>query len=94
MDVLDPAFPLQVKAARSLLGWTQRELAEKAGVSEIFINRLERGERQGRLRQLQKLSTALLEAGVTFNSAADGFGIELKGESALRRRQWMRDKWG
>lgn len=89
MDVLDPVFPLQVRAARTLLGWSQRELAERAGVSEPFINRLERGRRLGHAQKLAALRDALLRANVSFFSAEHSFGVVLGGSAAeLTRRQW------
>lgn len=89
MDVLDPVFPLQVRAARALLGWSQKELAERAGVSEPFINRLERGERLGHAAKLAALRDALLEAEVGFFSGETEFGVSLRGGAALEKRvEW------
>lgn len=89
MDVLDPMFPLQVRAARSLLGWSQRELAERAGVSEPFINRLERGERLGHASKLAALRDVLLKADISFFSTDTEFGVSLGGKGAVQaRQQW------
>ena len=87
IDVLDPVFPIQVRAARGLLGVTQKELAALAGLSEPFINRLERGERLGRPRQLRQLRSALVGAGVFCYATEDSFGVELRGEAAAQRRR-------
>jgi transcriptional regulator with XRE-family HTH domain len=87
MDVLDPVFPLQVRAARALLGWTQKQLADRAGVSELFINRLERGDRLGHARKLADLRAALLEANVSFFASETEFGVSLKGDAAQQARQ-------
>lgn len=87
MDVLDPAFPSMVRAARSLLGWSQMELAYRAGVSNPFVSRFERLETVGRPANLQKLAEALCTAGVTFDTAEDGFGIYLRGRTAYALRQ-------
>ena len=97
MDVLDPVFPLQVRAARALLGWSQKELAERAGVSEPFINRLERGERLGHADKLFDLRSALLQANVSFFSTETEFGVRLGGQAAsLARAEWRerREKRG
>ena len=97
MDVLDPVFPLQVRAARALLGWSQKELAERAGVSEPFVNRLERGERLGHADKLFDLRSALLRAQVNFFSTDAEFGVLLSGQAAsLAREEWRghREKRG
>ena len=97
MDVLDPVFPLQVRAARALLGWSQKELAERAGVSEPFINRLERGERLGHADKLFDLRSTLLQANVSFFSTETEFGVRLGGQAAsLARAEWRerREKRG
>jgi len=97
MDVLDPVFPLQVRAARALLGWSQKELAERAGVSEPFVNRLERGERLGHADKLFELRSALLQADVSFFSREAEFGVLLGGQTAcLARAEWQghREKRG
>lgn len=89
MDVLDPVFPIQVRAARALLGWTQKQLAFNAGVSEPFINRLERAERLGHVSKLRQLRDALDRAGVEFDTTDDGFGVMLRGPKAEERRNQL-----
>ena len=71
----------QLRAARSMAGITQAELAERSGVSLPTIKRLELG--QGplgvRLDTLQKLQRALEAAGVIFiASNGDGPGVRLR----------------
>lgn len=87
MDVLDPAFPSMVRAARTLLGWSQMELADRAGVSVPLVSRFERLETVGRPANLQKLARAFQTAGLDFNIAEDGFGIRLRGEAAQALRR-------
>ena len=88
MDPWDPVFPIQVRAARVLLGWTQKDLAAHAQVSVPFINRIERGERLGRAEKLGQLRNALLEAGIEAYARPDGtFGVELQGDAAMERRR-------
>ena len=90
MDVLDPVFPVQVRAARALLGWTQKELARRATVSEPFINRLERGDRLGHAAQLTLLRDALREAGIECVATADEVTVTLRGAFAQQlRRDWQ-----
>ncbi|MCA8894506.1 MAG: helix-turn-helix transcriptional regulator [Amphiplicatus sp.] len=58
----------QVKAARALIGWSQSDLAEKSGVSEPTIKRLEAndGDLGGRSDTVEKIVGALQTAGVQF----------------------------
>lgn len=63
----------QMRAARSLAGVDQRELAEKSGLSVPTIQRMEAsdGVIRGNVDSLMKLISAL-----------EAFGIELIGEDA------------
>ena len=70
--------PRQIRAARGLLGWSQRELADKAIVSVNAVNRLERGQVDSRLSTLAAVEKALIKGGVEFISAGDkGEGVRL-----------------
>jgi len=65
----------QVKAARALLGLSQGELAELAGLGIATIKRLELAtELRGAATTLWKVQTALEEAGIEFLSAGEGGG--------------------
>jgi len=89
MDVFDPVFPLQVRAARSLLGWTQKELADQAGVSELFVNRLERGERIVNVKKLGAIRGVMIEAEVRFLSSPAQVGVSVEGQRAsVLRLTW------
>lgn len=73
----------QIKAARALLGWTQTDLAAKAGVSVATLNNIERGVADPRASTLRAIETALVDAGVTFierglASMTGGAGVRLK----------------
>lgn len=50
---------LRLKAARRAKGWTQQELAEKAGLTAAFLSYLENGSRSGSLDSWVKLAEAL-----------------------------------
>ena len=72
----------QVKAARALIGWSQNELSEESGVSIIAIKNFERGMTDPRLSTIEKIKTALEEAGVCFISKGEkstegGEGVRL-----------------
>ncbi len=71
----------QVKAARSLLAWSQDDLAEAANVSLPTIKRLEAvdGPVGGRDETAEKIRSALQSAGVEFiNENGGGPGVRLK----------------
>ena len=68
----------QIKAARSLLDWSQERLAEASGVSIPTVRRLEAvdGELGGRRDTAGKIVAALEAAGVEFTNG-DQPGVRL-----------------
>jgi transcriptional regulator with XRE-family HTH domain len=71
----------QIKAARALLGWSQADLAEKSGVSEPTVARLESmdGELGGRELTVGKIRAAIEAAGIEFiDENGGGRGVRLK----------------
>jgi transcriptional regulator with XRE-family HTH domain len=76
----------QLRAARALLGFDQRRLAELAGLSVPTIQRMEAsdGVIRGNVDSLTKLIAALDAAGIELlgegvTSPAGGRGVRLKG---------------
>ena len=69
----------QVKAARALLGWSQKDLAKVSGVSEPTIKRLEAGDGDlgGRQTTIDAIRAALESAGAEFTNA-DQPGVRLR----------------
>ncbi len=75
--------PEQIRAARSLLGWKQKDLAATSEVSEVSIKNIERGSTDARGSTLGKIETAFLAAGVEFigpgqSSPDGGQGVRMK----------------
>jgi predicted transcriptional regulator len=71
----------QVKAARSLLAWSQEQLASASGVSIPTIKRLEAedGDLGGRANTAHLIVRALEAAGVIFvQENGDGPGVRLR----------------
>jgi ribosome-binding protein aMBF1 (putative translation factor) len=63
--------PAQIRAARALLGWLQRDLAAVSGVSGVAIKDLERGATDPCSSTLNKIERAFNEAGVIFLDEGD-----------------------
>ena len=81
----------QIKAARSLLGWSQDDLAERSGVSKPTIGRLEAIDSDapigGRPETGEALKTALEKAGVEFiPENGGGAGVRLKRRGRTARK--------
>jgi transcriptional regulator with XRE-family HTH domain len=75
----------QLRAARALLGWDQRRLAEASGLSLPTIQRMEASEGviRGNVESLMKLIAALDAAGIELigegaESSGGGRGVRLK----------------
>ncbi len=67
----------QIKAARSLLDWSQSDLAKAAGLSLPALGNLERGASTPRSRTLLAIEKALTEAGMEF---IEGPGVRYQRE--------------
>ncbi len=71
----------QVRAARALLRWEQKELADACSVSLPSIKRLEtqRGELAAQPRTVDAIRNALEAAGVIFiDQNGNGYGVRLR----------------
>lgn len=79
----------QLKAARTLIGWSQQELASAADVSLPTIKRLEAaaGWLGGRQTTAHKIQTALEKAGVQFiEENGGGPGVRLRKRQRLKKQ--------
>ena len=70
---------LQVRMARTALGWGVRDLARKAGLSPTTVTRFENGA-DARVDTLGQIQDVLERAGVIFvpADAAGGPGVRLR----------------
>jgi transcriptional regulator with XRE-family HTH domain len=70
--------PKQCRAARGWLGWTQQELARRAGVGLSTVRDFEKAERTPIANNLAALRRTIEEAGIrlTFDGSGDAVGIE------------------
>ena len=75
-------FPVQIRAARVLLGLSQEELAQRASLGLGTIKRIEaaRGELRGTVQSLYRIQSALEQAGIIFIEQNDdrGPGVRLR----------------
>lgn len=71
--------PVQCRAARGLLDWSQQELAERAKVGIVTIRQLEAGLHAPRRSTLQVVRLAFEAAGVEFiEENGGGQGVRLR----------------
>lgn len=84
--VKDATTASQVRAARALLAWSQRDLAARSGVPLRTLARIEAGEvAKPRGSTMRRISAALREGGVEFIAPnGGGPGVRLTREAALR----------
>ena len=69
----------QCRAARGLLGWSQQELANAAGVGIVTVHQLEAGIGQPRRSTIDVIKRAFQLAGVDFIDAnGGGPGVRLR----------------
>lgn len=72
------ASPVQIRAARALIGVKQSDLAKAAGVSLATLNNIERGVGDPRSSTLESIERALIGAGVDFASDSVSEGVTLR----------------
>jgi len=70
--------PKQIKAARSLLGWSQKELANKCDLSTVGINRLEREMSDPRSSTLRVIQATFEREGIVFINEEVFEGVKYK----------------
>jgi transcriptional regulator with XRE-family HTH domain len=58
--------PAQIRAARGLLGWSQKELGARSGIAPISVTNIELGERLPKVHTIEKIIGAFDAAGVEF----------------------------
>ena len=73
----DTMTSAQLRAARALLKWTTRDLAEKASVHRNTISAFESGKSEPNSATVQVLARALEAAGVSFTNGGEP-GVKLR----------------
>jgi DNA-binding XRE family transcriptional regulator len=70
-------FAIQIRAARSILFWSQQELSDAAGVTRLTIARIEALSLQPRMQTVGKIKSALAIAGLKMfdGQPSGGFSV-------------------
>jgi transcriptional regulator with XRE-family HTH domain len=74
-------YSAQIRAARALLGWSQGQLARRAGVGPATLQRIEQSDGivKGNFSTIIKIQKALEQAGIHFTEGdAEEIGVRLK----------------
>lgn len=93
-EMLDQVrFMRQVRAARAILGWSQRDLSVMTKVSLSTLNRLERGDGEPSISTLNTIYKAFEEAGIQFmNNGDNGIGVYLSAQGLARLEKLEADR--
>lgn len=101
MSDADPSLtPAQARAARALLGWSQKDLASRAGVAEATVTQFERGNRNPMRAVDRAMRSALEAAGIEFiaqgasSPSGGGEGVRLRKTDAPEGGERRRDAPG
>jgi transcriptional regulator with XRE-family HTH domain len=89
-------IPAQIRAARSLVNWSQQQLADAAEVAISSVRDIEGERRAGEVGTVSNVRLALESAGVEFipGTAEQGPGVRLVGNRPnLIRRPTVLTKW-
>ena len=81
-------FAIQIKAGRTVLGWSQTELAKKAGIARPTVARIESFSMQPKLETAEKIKDALRNAGIEFSDYQPerGFTMIVKSNALQTQR--------
>lgn len=72
--------PAQLRAARGLLGWTQKDLASRAKVSDRTIRLFELDARVPYSQTIDALEECLLAAGIRFTATKDEICVLIRAD--------------
>lgn len=68
----------QIRAARALLGWSQTDLAARAGVSRRTLTSIESGDERVSPESIEALQAVLEGAGLEFTGSGTDEGVRRK----------------
>ncbi len=78
-------FAAKIRMARALLGWSQSELANRVGLTQRGIHKLEQGETEPRRATVRAVEAVWQDEGIEFHETADG-GFRITVRAALIER--------
>jgi transcriptional regulator with XRE-family HTH domain len=79
-------FAAKLRAARAILGWSQGKLAERAGLTQRAVHKLEQGQTEPRRATVHAIEQVWREQGLEFESVAEG-GFRMIVSDAVLNRQ-------
>lgn len=68
-------FAAKLRAARAVLGWSQTALAERAGLTQRAVHKLEQGETEPRRMTVYAIEQIWQAEGIYFEPTEDGFRL-------------------
>ncbi len=80
-------FALQIKAGRTVLGWSQTELARRAGIARPTVARIESFSMQPKLDTAERIKDALRKSGVEFSDHHPERGFTMTVKSTAMQPQ-------
>ncbi len=80
-------FALQIKAGRTVLGWSQTELARRAGIARPTVARIESFSMQPKLDTAERIKDALRKSGVEFSDHHPELGLTMTVKSTAMQPQ-------
>ncbi len=78
-------FAAKMRAGRAILGWSQRQLAAKASLTQRSIYRLEKGDVDVRVSTMVRIDRVFQLAGITFQDSDDGGFLVIASPRSLAR---------
>ena len=81
-------FAVQIKAGRTVLGWSQTELAKRAGIARPTVARIESFSMQPKLDTAEKIKDALRKSGVEFSDHQPERGFTMVVKNAALQEQF------
>lgn len=80
-------FAAKIRMARALLGWSQSELANRVGLTQRGIHKLEQGDTDPRRATVRSIEAVWHDEGIEFEETADG-GFRLTVRAGLIDRSY------
>ena len=76
------AFAAKLRMTRALIGWSQTELAQRVGLTQRSVHKLEQGDTEPRRATVCVIEQLWAEQGIAFEDLADG-GFRVTARPAL-----------